>query len=205
MPSRLHAFHETPAREENELIADQEIDQRAETNGYEICQDRIETHSSRKDAHQNQISGDRDHAGRQVEAQEKRSPDRTRRAALGNSRVGGTQCAGSRSNDGSAGRDKHDCRSTFGVSHTPGDRQAHKGAPTETNQRILDPSARSARDDANDVLAGFFVECESISLRRSIPFGLGWLMEGYVESIPRESLENTLTSIRDGVKAPVSP
>lgn len=52
---------------------------------------------------------------------------------------------------------------------------------------------------------GVFVECESISLSRSIPFGLGWLIKGYVESIPRESLENTLTSIRDGVKAPVSP
>ena len=95
------------------------------------------------------------------------------------------------------------------MSHTPGDRQARKGAPTETNQGILAPSARSARDDANDVLAGGFVECEFISLSRSIPFGLGWLIKGYVkgyvESISRESLANTLTSIRDGVKAPVSP
>jgi len=46
---------------------------------------------------------------------------------------------------------------------------------------------------------GVFVECESISLSRSIPFGLSWLIKGYVESIPRESLENTLTSIRDGI------
>ena len=52
---------------------------------------------------------------------------------------------------------------------------------------------------------GGFVECESISLSRSIPFGLGWLIKGCVESIPRESLENKLASIRDGVKAPVSP
>lgn len=52
---------------------------------------------------------------------------------------------------------------------------------------------------------GVFVECESISLSRSIPFGLGWLIKGYVESIPRESLENTLTSIRNGVQAPVRP
>ena len=46
---------------------------------------------------------------------------------------------------------------------------------------------------------GVFVECESVSLSRAIPFGFGWLVKGYVESIPRESLENTLTSIRDGI------
>ncbi len=46
---------------------------------------------------------------------------------------------------------------------------------------------------------GVVVECESISLSRSIPFGLGWLIKGFVESVPRESLENTLVSIRDGV------
>ena len=45
---------------------------------------------------------------------------------------------------------------------------------------------------------GVFVECESLSLSRDIPFGLGWLINGYVESVPRESLENTLTSIREG-------
>ncbi len=45
---------------------------------------------------------------------------------------------------------------------------------------------------------GIYVECESLSLSRSIPAGLAWLIRGYVESVPRESLENTLTSIRDG-------
>ena len=52
---------------------------------------------------------------------------------------------------------------------------------------------------------GVFIECESVSLSRSIPFGLGWLIKGYVESIPRESLESTLTSIRDGVKSQARP
>ena len=46
---------------------------------------------------------------------------------------------------------------------------------------------------------GVIVECESISLSRSIPFGLGWLIGRYIESVPKESLEDTLTSIRDGV------
>ena len=47
---------------------------------------------------------------------------------------------------------------------------------------------------------GVYVECESVSLSRSIPFGFGWLIRGFVESVPRESLENTLTSLRDGVR-----
>jgi hypothetical protein len=47
---------------------------------------------------------------------------------------------------------------------------------------------------------GVVVECESISLSRSIPTGLGWLVKGFVESVPRESLMNTLTSLRDGLK-----
>ena len=46
---------------------------------------------------------------------------------------------------------------------------------------------------------GVFVECESISLSRAIPFGLGWLLKGIIESVPQESLESTLTSIREGV------
>jgi hypothetical protein len=48
---------------------------------------------------------------------------------------------------------------------------------------------------------GVYVECESISLSRSIPFGLGWLIDKYVDSVPRESLRNTLLSIREGVAA----
>lgn len=47
---------------------------------------------------------------------------------------------------------------------------------------------------------GVLVECESISLSRGIPFGLGWMIKGYVESVPRESLNGTLTSLASGVK-----
>jgi hypothetical protein len=51
---------------------------------------------------------------------------------------------------------------------------------------------------------GVYVECESISLSRSIPFGLGWLINNYVDSVPRESLRNTLLSIREGAAARVT-
>jgi hypothetical protein len=38
---------------------------------------------------------------------------------------------------------------------------------------------------------------------RTIPPGLSWLIKGYVESVPRESLENTLTYIRAGSRKSV--
>lgn len=47
---------------------------------------------------------------------------------------------------------------------------------------------------------GVVVECESVSLSRGIPLGLGYLIGGYLESIPRESLESALTSIRSGAR-----
>ena len=43
---------------------------------------------------------------------------------------------------------------------------------------------------------GAYVECQSISLTRDIPTGLGWLVGPFVNSIPRESLTFTLTTTR---------
>jgi hypothetical protein len=43
---------------------------------------------------------------------------------------------------------------------------------------------------------GTFVQCESISLTRGIPVGLGWMISPFVTSIPRESLEFTLQTTR---------
>lgn len=41
---------------------------------------------------------------------------------------------------------------------------------------------------------GLFIQIESISLTRSIPSGLGWLIGPFVESLPRDLLEFTLRS-----------
>jgi hypothetical protein len=49
---------------------------------------------------------------------------------------------------------------------------------------------------------GVTVECESISLSRGIPTGIGWIASGIVEGIARESVEGTLGSIKKGVKQP---
>ncbi|HJY85528.1 MAG TPA: SRPBCC family protein [Candidatus Acidoferrales bacterium] len=46
---------------------------------------------------------------------------------------------------------------------------------------------------------GTYVQCESVSLTRDIPPGLGWLLNGLVSSIPRESLTQTLTATRNAL------
>ena len=43
---------------------------------------------------------------------------------------------------------------------------------------------------------GVYVQCESITLTRGIPFGLGWLVGPFVTSIPRETLAFTLETTR---------
>lgn len=42
---------------------------------------------------------------------------------------------------------------------------------------------------------GLYIQIESVSLTRSIPTGLGWIIGPFVESVPRESLEFTLRSV----------
>ena len=44
--------------------------------------------------------------------------------------------------------------------------------------------------------SGTYVQCESVSLSRTIPTGLGWLIGPFVTSIPKESLEFTLRAMR---------
>lgn len=48
---------------------------------------------------------------------------------------------------------------------------------------------------------GLLMQIESISLTRSIPTGLGWAIGPFVEGVPRESLEFTLRSVRNALRA----
>jgi hypothetical protein len=43
---------------------------------------------------------------------------------------------------------------------------------------------------------GTYIECESLTLTRGIPMGLGWLVGPFVTSIPRETLALTLAATR---------
>jgi hypothetical protein len=47
---------------------------------------------------------------------------------------------------------------------------------------------------------GLYVQIESVSLTRSIPAGLGWIVGPFVESVPRDSLEFTLHSACQAVR-----
>ena len=43
---------------------------------------------------------------------------------------------------------------------------------------------------------GLYIQCESVSLTRGIPIGLGWVVGPFVTSIPRESLTFTMETTR---------
>jgi len=43
---------------------------------------------------------------------------------------------------------------------------------------------------------GVYIECESVSLTRDIPAGLGWLIKPFVTSIPKDSLQMTMGAAR---------
>jgi hypothetical protein len=47
---------------------------------------------------------------------------------------------------------------------------------------------------------GLYVQIETVSLTRSIPTGLGWVVRPFVESVPQDSLEFTLRSVCNGLK-----
>ena len=77
------------------------------------------------------------------------------------------------------------------------------GTPQEREQAFGDDQGFLWRLDANwyyeEVDGGVILEAEIISLSRSIPYGLGWMVGPFVDSIPRESLEKTLTTLRDAM------
>ena|SRR5579863_10151532 len=47
---------------------------------------------------------------------------------------------------------------------------------------------------------GLYLQIESVSLSRSVPAGLAWVIKPFVESVPRESLEFTLRGTSDALR-----
>lgn len=47
---------------------------------------------------------------------------------------------------------------------------------------------------------GLYMQVESVSLSRSIPRGLGWAVQPFVESVPRDSLGFTLRAVCSGLR-----
>lgn len=46
---------------------------------------------------------------------------------------------------------------------------------------------------------GVYARCEAISLSRDVPAALGWLLKGFTENFPKESMLNTLRGTRAAV------
>jgi hypothetical protein len=46
---------------------------------------------------------------------------------------------------------------------------------------------------------GVYAECEAISLSRDVPLGLGWMLRGFIEHFPKDSMEHTLAGTRKAV------
>ena len=56
-------------------------------------------------------------------------------------------------------------------------------------------------DESDD---GVYVQCETLSLSRDVPTGLGWLIDPFVNAIPRDSLEFTLRALRTAIVNAIS-
>jgi hypothetical protein len=48
---------------------------------------------------------------------------------------------------------------------------------------------------------GVYAQCEAISLSRDVPVGLGWMLKGFLESFPKESMMNTLRGTRAALES----
>ena len=77
------------------------------------------------------------------------------------------------------------------------------GKQDETEMTIGDDSGYLWRLNSywrfEEVEGGVIIECESVSLSRGVPLGFKWLVGRFINSVPRESMENTLRSIRNGI------
>lgn len=47
---------------------------------------------------------------------------------------------------------------------------------------------------------GVYARCEAISLSRDVPLGLGWMLKGFLQSFPKESMMNTLRGTKAAVE-----
>jgi hypothetical protein len=48
--------------------------------------------------------------------------------------------------------------------------------------------------------SGVLAECRTISLSRSIPSGMGWMIKPFIQNVPRESLTSTLQNTRNALR-----
>jgi hypothetical protein len=81
------------------------------------------------------------------------------------------------------------------------------GSPGTSAEHVLGPSQEHGflwrlntywtYEEGN---GGLYMQIESVSLTRSIPTGLNWVIQPFVEKIPRDSLEFTLRAVCDALR-----
>ena len=96
---------------------------------------------------------------------------------------------------------------THGYSISRSTRIAEIDSPGEPNERALGAGEEhgylwrlNTYWSYEERDGGLYMQIESVSLTRSIPTGLGWLIGPFVKSVPRESLEFTLRATCDAVR-----
>lgn len=84
---------------------------------------------------------------------------------------------------------------------------AEIGSPGSRDERPLSPSREhgflwrmNTYWSYEERDGGLYIQIESVTLTRSIPRGLGWVIGPYVQSVPRESLEFTLSAVCSALK-----
>ena len=80
----------------------------------------------------------------------------------------------------------------------PGASDEREKSPNEDNGFLWQMETRWRMEERD---GGVYVQNEAVTLTRDIPTGLGWLIEPFVTSIPKETLEFTLGATRKAVLA----
>jgi hypothetical protein len=83
----------------------------------------------------------------------------------------------------------------------PGTSQEHERSPEDQNGFMWRMNTYWRFEERN---GGVYLQCEAITLTRSVPFALRWLIEPYITSIPHESLTETMNHTRDALATSAS-
>jgi hypothetical protein len=80
---------------------------------------------------------------------------------------------------------------------SPGSANEHALSPSEEHGFLWRLNSYWTYEERD---GGLYLQIESVSLTRSVPTGLNWIIQPFIEKIPRESLEFTLRSTCDALR-----
>jgi hypothetical protein len=80
---------------------------------------------------------------------------------------------------------------------SPGSANEHALSPSEEHGFLWRLNSYWTYEERD---GGLYLQIESVSLTRSVPNGLNWIIQPFIEKIPRESLEFTLRATCDALR-----